>query len=218
MTMKSLSSTASQRTAKARRFYIVTFSYSGERRANWEVDNLDVLSPDNGVLLPPKGRRGFPDYPEKPHLMIGKRKVGHPPRDMEEFHSYWLISHPLKVLFESIDPQAFAFQSRDVKLRDGSTGPVYWLCDVIRVLDAFGDVTLQEIRRHHGIFNPYKAAVFKEDIVRDSHIFRTPYSVAYVFCDQDLKDACRRERIKGIGFEDCINGQFTWGIAPKRGL
>jgi hypothetical protein len=212
MTMKSLSSTAGQRTAKARRFYIVTFSYSGERRANWEVNNLNVLSPGNGVLLPPEGRRGFPDYLEKPHLMIGKRKVGHPPRDMEEFHSYWLISYPLKVLFESIDPQAFAFQSCDVKFRDGSTGPVYWLCDVVRVLDAFGDITLQEIRRHH------MAAVFKENIVGDSHIFRTPYSVADVFCDQELKDACKRARIKGIGVEDCINEQFTWGVAPKRGL
>src|SRR5215831_20781423 len=101
--------TASQRMPKARRFYIIGCS-SAERRANFEVENLDVLRAGALALYPPEGRRGFPAYREKPRVVIGKRKNAFPPRDIERFHSYWLISDRLKVLFESIDPQAFAFQ------------------------------------------------------------------------------------------------------------
>ena len=53
----------------------------------------------------------------------------------------------LVVAHRSIDPQAFAFQTCDVALRDGSPGPVHWLCDVVRVLEAFGEPKLRDIRQ-----------------------------------------------------------------------
>jgi hypothetical protein len=198
--------TANQRKPKARKFYIIGCSPT-EKRANFEVENLDVLRAGALALYPPEGQRGFPAYREKPRVVIGGRRNAHPPRDIETFHSYWLISDRLKVLFESEDPQAFAFLPCDVKLRDGSTGPVYWLCDVVRVLDAFGERTLQDIRRYrektgltYRSFIRDKTIVFNEDIIGDFHIFRTPYSFMDVFCDQRLKDACKQAGIKGVRF------------------
>jgi hypothetical protein len=138
-------------------------------------------------------------------VVIGKRRKGPPPSDIELFHSYWLISDRLKLLFEHVDPPAFAFQACDVTLRDGSTGPLNWLCDVVRVVEAFGEPTLQELRTNRFKFPDLKnarALVFNETVIGDSHIFRTPYWDA-VFCDQSLKDACKAAGIKGARFVDC---------------
>jgi hypothetical protein len=209
------------RKPKTRRFYIISYSLR-HKLADFEVENLEVLlaasralhpasSSRAYALYPPPERQGFPAYPEKPRVVIGKRRSGPPPSDIELYHSYWLISDRLKSLFEKIDPSAFAFQACDVKLRDGSPGPVYWLCDVVRVLEAFGERTLQDIQTYRertgltyrGFYGVRDALAFNESIIGDSHIFRTPYSRDDVFCDQSLKDACRAAGIKGVSFHDC---------------
>jgi hypothetical protein len=143
-------------------------------------------------------------------VVIGRRKSGPPPSDIELCHAYWLISDRLRSLFASFDPPAFEFQACEAKLADGSTGPVYWLCDVVRVLDAFAESTLQDIRRYrertgntYRGFSGDKTLEFDEAIIGYAHIFRTPYSWGNVFCDQALKDACRDAGIRGISFFDC---------------
>jgi hypothetical protein len=206
---------ASQRGAKTRRFYIISWSYR-HGLADFEVENQNALvaasgalyppsTLGSGALFPPPGKRGFPVYPEKPRVVIGKRKRGPPPSDIELYHSYWLISDRLKSLFESVDdPQAFAFQACDVKLRDGSPGPVYWLCDVVRTLEGFGERTVREFRsgvKHAGL-KGNKTLVFDESAIGGSHIFRTPYSPADVFCDQIMKDACKAAGMRGVQFLD----------------
>jgi Protein of unknown function (DUF1629) len=199
MIAQSTDKTANQLKRKARKFYVIDYNV-GERQQNWEFKNLAALRVGGKPLGSPAGKRGFPAYPEKPHLVIGKKR-GHPPRDIERFHSYWIISDRLKELFESIDERAFAFQACDVTSADGSTGPVYWLCDVIRVLEAFDQSTVEEIRsgRKMPAFLGDKTLVFDEYVIGDSHIFRTPYSVN-VFCDQKLKEECKKSEIKGIRF------------------
>jgi Protein of unknown function (DUF1629) len=201
---------ANQRKPKVRRFYIISFS-AAETRSYFEVENLDVLRAGAPALYPPEGRRGFPAYRETPRVVIGKTRDANRLTDIERFHSFWLISDRLKMLFESIDPHAFAFQACDVKLRDGSTGPVYWLCDVVRVLDAFVQGTLEDIptyRERTGLiyrgFLGDTTLVFNVDMIGASHVFRTPYSFMDVFCDQSLKDACKHAGIKGIRFRACF--------------
>jgi hypothetical protein len=202
---------ANYRQPKARRFYIVGPRLTGEKRPNFEVVNLDVLRAGALALYPPEGRRGFPDYRERPRIVIGSRRNARPPRDIELFHSYWLISDHLKLLFESTDPSAFAFQACDVVFRDGSTGPCYWLCDVVRVLDAFAEKTLQEIRSYRertGLMNQSfisdKTLEFNENVISSSHIFSTGYS-SDVFCDQPMKDLCQNSNIKGVRFIKCFS-------------
>jgi hypothetical protein len=212
--------TTNPRKPKGRKFYIISYSLA-HKRADFEVENEDVLlaasrslyppsSLGAHALFPPPGKRGFPAYPERPRVVIGKRKSGPSPSDIELYHSYWLISDRLKLLFEAFDPQAFEFQACDVKLADGSTGPIYWLCDVIRVLDAFAESTLEEIQQYrertgytHRGFRGDKTLVFNETVIGNSHIFRTSYSHGDAFCDQALKDACKEAGIRGIGFYGC---------------
>ena len=165
------------------------------------------------ALRPPAGEHGFPIYLEKPRVVIGKRRSGPLPSDIELYHSYWLVSDRLKSVFESVDPSAFAFQACDVKLRDGSAGPVYWLCDVVRVLEAFGEKTLHEVQeyrertgfRYMGFLNRREDILFDESAIGESHIFRTPYSWDDVFCDQCMKDACKAAMIKGVGLFKCFH-------------
>jgi Protein of unknown function (DUF1629) len=202
---------ANQRQPKARRFYIIGPRLT-DKRANFEVVNLDVLRSGALALYPPEGRRGFPDYQERPRIVIGSRRNARPPRDIELFSAYWLISDHLKLPFESIDVSAFAFQACDVVFRDGSAGPCYWLCDVVRVLDAFAEETLQEIhayREKTGLTNQSfisdKTLEFNENAIRDSHIFRTRYSFMDVFCDQLMKESCQNADINGALFTKCFS-------------
>ncbi len=218
MTTPSVQKMPMQRRAKIRKFYTISWSYF-HGLADFEVENLQVLVGGPGALYPPGGRgpaarRGFPKYPENPRVVIGKRRKGPPPSDIELFHCYWLISDRLKLLFESVDPPAFAFQVCDVTLRDGSTGPVYWLCDVVRVLEAFDERTSQELRRSPNKFYSLKNArslIFDETVIEELHIFRTPYSYTSgsVFCDQSMKDAFKAASIKGVRFVDCTPRRST---------
>jgi hypothetical protein len=202
---------------KTRRFHIISWSYF-HGLADFEVENLEVLlaasralHPPNssyggGALYPPPGRRGFPAYPERPRVVIGRRRKGPPPSDIELFHSYWLISGHLKSLFEALDPQAFAFQACDVTLREGAPGPEHWLCDVVRIVEAFDEPTRQELRMNRNRFPALRnarALVFDEAAIGEARFFRTPQWRSDVFCDQKVKDACKAAGMKGLRFVDC---------------
>jgi hypothetical protein len=207
---QSVQAASKRRKPRARRFYNLTFNPVG-KPPDFEIENLPVLRGNAGALHPPKGRRGFPPYPEVPRMVLGKRgkKLASPPTDLELYHSYWLISDRLKLLFETIDPEAFAFLACDVKLRDGSPGPLYWLCDVVRVLQAFDQTTLEELRRNPRYsFLGDTTLGFDEAAIGGAHVFRIPFAVnvpsVEVFCDERLKDACKQAGIKGARFVACF--------------
>jgi hypothetical protein len=114
--------------------------------------------------------------------------------------------------YYSIDASAFAFQACDVVFRDGSAGPRYWFCDVVRVLDAFAETTLHEIRSYRertGLVNQSfindKTLEFNENVIGNSHIFRTRYSFMDVFCDRLMKELCQNSNVKGVEFIKCFS-------------
>jgi Protein of unknown function (DUF1629) len=115
---------ANHRQPKARRFYIVGPRLAGEKRPNFEVMNLDVLRAGALALYPPEGRRGFPDYRERPRIAIGSRRNAHPPRDIELFHSYWLISDHLMHLRSRSKRAMWCFATAP---RGHATGCATWL-------------------------------------------------------------------------------------------
>ena len=63
------------------------------------------------------------------------------PRDLEELAGIWVVSDPLKQLFEQMDAEAFAFVACDFSLADGSPGPQYYLGNVLRGLDALDEAS-----------------------------------------------------------------------------
>ncbi|HSQ19251.1 MAG TPA: DUF1629 domain-containing protein [Blastocatellia bacterium] len=199
---------------RKRKLFVMSFDYTRGGRPGLRLQNGEVLAPGDGVLHAPSGRCGFPNYPEPP-LFLFDRKLGRIPRDLELFNAYSLVSDRMKVVFQAIDPDAFAFVRCEVIVPQGKyDGPDYWLCDVVRVLDALDEAgsRLKIERRgepdypyagekHYSIAGATKLA-FRRDAIGDAHVFRMAHGESIVICDDVLKDACKAAGLKGIKFRD----------------
>ncbi|MFB6451759.1 imm11 family protein [Bradyrhizobium tunisiense] len=169
------------------------------------MENLAVLAGGRQVLIPPPGR-GFVPYPETPRLVIDK-SLGRAPADWELFHDYRLVSDRMKSLLEELDLEGVRFVRCETRYRDGRAAPTYWLCDVVRVLDAVDEAkSVLEIEYPtpgRKVYNlrGRSSLVFKEDSVGAAHIFRLLFYPT-IICDQVTKDACKEAGMKGIGFTD----------------
>ncbi|MEG2803072.1 DUF1629 domain-containing protein [Stenotrophomonas sp.] len=172
--------------------------------------NIDaLLDPPRRILRPPGG--GFPLLRQSPS-MIHDPAVGDPPEDLEGGMSgYWLVSDRLKRVFECVDPEGFAFVECVYTLQDGSEGPRYFLCDVVRTLDALDEaastlrieVSNDFVRGKYYNFAGGVSLSFRPEIVDGAHVFRTPYSGRYVICDRLLHHAVMTA---GIGIEGSSGG------------
>jgi hypothetical protein len=196
------------RQPKTRKFYKMEMDLRVRGRAGYRLENEDVLLHGQRLLSPPTGQRGFPDYPEPPRFLFDK-ELGHFPRDLELCHSFWLISHRMKTVLETVDPEDLALLGCEVRLPDGEPGPVSWLCDVLRVLDAVDEAASRLQIKYLPQYNAktYQLAgganlVFKEDVVGAAHIFRLAHLSPAVFCDQQIKDACQAASLKGVLFKE----------------
>jgi len=172
----------------------------------------NILS--KGVLEPPppwpqdRRRRGFPEWPEKPCFLFD-RKLGRPPRDLEIYHSYWVISEQMKAMLESVDPEGFAYLQCDVVLRNREPGPRRWLCDATRVLDAIDvprskDITVRQEADGSTIYDVWTTVKlrFGDEIVGPAHSFRVVQLPDEVYCDDFMKAACKAAGVKGVSFRE----------------
>ncbi|MBR0780459.1 imm11 family protein [Bradyrhizobium iriomotense] len=194
-----------QSKAKVRRFYVVGLDFRFQTAPGWEMENLVALAGERKVLIPPPGR-GFVAFPEPPRLVIDK-SLGRAPTDWELFHDYRLVSDRMKSLLEALDLEGVRFVRCETWYRDGRPAPTYWLCDVVRVLDAVDEAnSVLEIeyptpgRKVYNL-NRRSCLLFKEDAVGAAHIFRLSFYPMTV-CDQVFKDACKEAGMRGIGFTD----------------
>jgi tetratricopeptide (TPR) repeat protein len=112
----------------------------------------------------------------------------------------------MKSVLEKVDAEAFVFLKCKVQLPDGTDGPVRWLCDIVRVLDALDEekskITIRTADNGNKVYNFSGGVnlVFKEDAIRSHHIFRMKYYDAAVICDEQMRLACKAAGLKGIGF------------------
>lgn len=175
-------------------FYILRPDMRGPEGHGMVFENEDALTGIGcGILRPEPG--GFPPLKETPRLRYHKSK-GPLPNDLDaDFSGYWLVSQPLKQVFESVDAEAFAFAPVDFILDDGSQGPPHYLCDVIREIDAL-DEAASTVRvltegypngKYYSLTGGANLAFIKE-IIGPAHVFRNPYA-ADVFCDRLMRDA-----------------------------
>lgn len=121
----------------------------------------------------------------------------------------WTLSDRAKSVFEAVDPEAFEFCETTTRFRDGSEAPRYWLCEVVRFLDAVdeerSDVYVQTItgfttgrpvrRVSHGIAG---RDVFRASVVRGHHVFRALYAPMTVFVDDVLVTAIAEAKLVGM--------------------
>ena len=209
MSIDDAKSVTQQRKPRRRKFYDMSFDYSMGGMPGYSLDNLGQVT-----LRPPSGQRGFPKYPEAPRILFDK-DAGRLPPDLEQFHAYWLVSDRTKSVLQAVDPTGFIFVACKVRIPGGDyDGPDYWLCDVIRVLDALDETQsrlkisrrgetgyLYSGEKHYSLAGGAEL-VFKDDIIGNMHVFRMAYQEPTVICDQVLKDACKAAGLKGIKFRD----------------
>ncbi|UGY16546.1 imm11 family protein [Bradyrhizobium septentrionale] len=198
---------------RARKFYLMGPDITKGGGAGFEVQNLAALLCGRRVLGPPVGERGFADFDEPPRVLIAG-SLGRPPRDLEMYHEYWLVSDRLKQVLEAVDPAGIACVKCAVRNCDGTDRPDYWLCDVLRVLDAVDEgASRVKISRRDYEGRPWKgysllggaSLIFRGDVVRAAHIFRLQFLTPQIICDQELRDACKKSGLKGIRFRDAAN-------------
>ena len=157
------------------------------------------------------------DLDEVPRFVFNKSR-GTLPRDIERCYEGWLISDRTRAVFEFVDPKAFSFVRCAVRTRKGIwDGPQYWLCKVLRVLDAL-DETRSRVRigvrddpRYRDLGQKYydlfrgAELVFREDLIGSAHVFRMAHYESCAICDQEMKDACKSAGLRGLLFKDVRN-------------
>lgn len=203
-------SVAKRPRARKRRFYKMGANLAG--RSGFRIADESVLPPYRVTRLP----ASTPPVP----YMFDKSNRGWP-CDVELCFWWWLISDRTKAVFERIDPAAFVFVPCDVRVTKGSYhGPDYWICDVVRVLDAVDESkSLVRTGVHDDVRNIYHGQkyydlrpeyklVFRETTIGNAHIFRMAYNESAVICDQEFKDACKSAGLKRIHFADTSKGEF----------
>ena len=192
------------------KFFVIAASFWGEGKIpGLEIANEDRLRlPGRYIIESPNGD---PDqYPERPHL-VHVPKLGGLPRDFEQLGSMWIVSEALKRAFESVDPEGFAFAACDFTLADGTRGPPYYFCGILRTIDALDEDT-SRLKINVGDYVNGKfysfaggaSLVFKKDVIGHAHVFRTPFSDS-VFCDRILHDAVIAADVKGVRFADAAD-------------
>jgi hypothetical protein len=192
------------------KYFVIEPSFWGEGgMPGLEIANKAKLrAPGTYRIKPPNGD---PDqYPERPHL-VHMPNLGGLPRDFEELASKWIVSEALKRVFESVDSDGFAFAACDFTLADGTPGPQYYFCNVVRILNAL-DEAASRLKIEIGDFVNGKyydrsggaSLVFKKDVIGSAHVFRTPFAPT-VFCDRVLQDAVIAADVKGVKLADAAD-------------
>ncbi|MDV3467260.1 DUF1629 domain-containing protein [Stenotrophomonas sp. C3(2023)] len=198
------------------------------KKGEFYILRVDVDCPEHGVVF--ENKRHVVTPPDRLHQPNGAafRLFNEMPRLRQSrpdcmvndlassFGGYWLVSEPLKRVFESVDPEGFAFAECEFILHDGTVGPKHYLCDVVRILDAV-DETTSKIRieldddfpggKYYSEGSAARFA-FKKDVVGSAHVFLTPYNSMKVFCDRTLRDALiehgfgKEPNTRGVLLED----------------
>jgi hypothetical protein len=177
-------------------------TYRGGRHG-LELENKEaVLLPGQIIIGPLPGHFGFPLYSETPRLRPNKKTYDRPPRDLEQFGDYWLVSQRLKDVLEAVDPEGVAFAECEVFYISGKpVEPKHYLCAVIRELDALDEAESDaKVMIEPSGWKYYSALgsrrlIFREDVVGSAHIFRQKH-MAKVICDAELRNACLAAGIK----------------------
>ncbi|MBR0756566.1 DUF1629 domain-containing protein [Bradyrhizobium jicamae] len=212
MADRASNSIANRTKAHKRRFYEISSNYRREAAPGFYLQDESVIKYEVDRLS---------EIAEQPCYVFDK-SAGALPQDLEEDGAFWLVSDRAKVVFEAVDPGGFVFLPCAVRVPRGVwEGPRYWLCEVVRVLDALDEVHSRFVKigigddpshRDFGKkfynFSMRTQLVFDEERVGDARAFRMAYYEYCVICNQDMKDACKRAGLKGILFRDVLKSAY----------
>ena len=153
--------------------------------------------------------RGIPKVTEIPSFKHIK-KEGPYPRDIERYGSFWIVSKKLKDIFCAFDPDAFDFLECELNANGTSTIGEYWICDVIRVIDAIDEAKSELFvhyvggEKHYNFLSSGKISL-NEFAVKGHRVFMVDHCWPHVMCDEELVKICKSEKIKNIYFQKVEN-------------
>jgi len=195
---------------KRRNFYIVGRNHQQRKPKGVELVNGPDLFRGTGyrTLAPPDAKiRGFRDYPVRPRFRISTR-LGRKLNDIEFDGAYWLVSDRAKQVLGDISKTDFAFLPIETEVDEGQARAVYWLCNVVQVLDAVDDSRSQvkagiadNGERDHSIIGIF-SLIFDEAIVGSHHAFRLWTSFPHIVCDETFKAAIKQSGLTGLSYRD----------------
>jgi len=206
---------------KAAVYYDVDADFTRGGAAGWKFLNHDTVQKDHKGICPvppwPTGQKTtkdgpwrFPAFVETPRFLFD-RKLGRPPRDVENFDGFWIISAATKAVLEAVDPGACEFRPCETVLASGDAGPERWLCTITRAFLGAVDLEATENllvgRNPNGSLRysrtPLTKLRLKRDVVGNAHLFHVVEISAHaVYCDSVIKDACKAAGLKGISFRE----------------
>lgn len=151
---------------------------------------------------------------ETPVFVIDRGKGRVPLADVEPAigRDIWLISDRAKQVFQNVDPHAFEFIAVETRVRRDASevvGPKYWLCDLVRFLDALdeeksnADVRLLEDGTKRARRKLVGGEVLKSAMIGGSnHIFRLMHAPTSIYATETFVKAIRKARLTGITLGD----------------
>lgn len=178
-----------------------------------------LLTPPRMIIRPVNG--GIPELPETPRL-IHKNSGKRLPRDLEGgFSGYWLVSERLKNVFESTDADAFQFSPCSFIAKDGTQSPPYYLCDVVRTIEALDRENSSFKTEIDHDFETGEACElisflggaslsFHRDAIGSAHVFRMAENELAIICDRVMYEAIRNA---GIGVKASSDGLWFMDAA-----
>ena len=116
---------------------------------------------------------------------------------------FWVVSDRARSFFLASDPEAFRFHPLDIALDDGGPydGPRYWLCDVVRYLDALDHDRTQCVQSEYPGMrfvepSPFGKVYVRRDMVGEAQIFR-PLLSHKIYCSGDFRDRFKASGLIG---------------------
>ncbi|MFJ1298539.1 imm11 family protein [Pseudomonadota bacterium AL_CKDN230030165-1A_HGKHYDSX7] len=206
---------AAQRPSRMGEYYILNSSHWADGIGpGLRIFNEDKLIPPGHYLV--ELPTGEPDqYPEKPHLLHVPIEGGML-RDFEIWAGIWIISERLKRVLESVDAAGFAFAECDFSLADGSRGPQYYFCSVVRSLDAIDEgasrmkikyerdfITGEDVKLYSVLGGA--SLVFRPEAVGNAHIFTQPQLGVESICDRVMYEALVAANLDGVDLRDAAD-------------
>jgi len=122
----------------------------------------------------------------------------------------WLVSEKLNSILGRIDPEAFEFLKVETKIDQGGefvTGPQYWLCDVIRFLDALDETKTRgvTVKIYPGGIKRVEIRgrdqqVFFRQAIGSAKIFRLLYAPCFTFASAEFVEAIAAAGVTNFDF------------------
>jgi hypothetical protein len=131
----------SRKLKRAEAFFEIGPTFSGGPLGLELINKHKFIVPPRLILGPKPGEKyGLPDFPELPIFQPIKKNYGRPPKDLEIFGEYWIVSQRFRDVLIEIDPDGVEFADCAVFHPSGKpVEPNHYLCAVIREVDAFDE-------------------------------------------------------------------------------